>query len=74
MKNFYERTKAERDTIRNFYEFEATMLAADPTDAHFMEKMSKPNPYYAVIMQWDDGKEIIEALNFAIEMAYNKEV
>lgn len=74
MKNFYERTKVERDTIRNFYKFEADMLATDPTDAHYMERMSAPNPYHATIMQWDDGKEVIEALEFAVEMAYNKGV
>lgn len=74
MRNFYERTKAERGTIRNFYEFEASILATDPTDTHYMECISEPNPYYVTIMQWDDGKEVIEALNFAIEMAYNKKV
>ena len=59
MKNFYQRSAAEQDTIVKAYEFEVAAIEADS---------SERNPYIEAIK----AMGLWEAFNEAIEMAYSR--
>jgi len=62
MKNFTERTSAEQEIIRKAYDFEIMAIETDSTAT---------NPYFSTIKAMENGKKLLEAINVAIELAYN---
>ena len=58
-----QRTENERDIIRKAYDFE--IKAIEKCDA-------TTNPWYNTIMQMEEGEEVWEGINIAVEMAYGK--
>ena len=62
MIKFTNRTKSEQDIIRKAYQFE--MEAIENCD-------SATNPYFYAIKAMEDGENVWEAINIAIEMAVN---
>ena len=61
MNTFFNRTTAEQNIIRAAYDFE--IKAIENGDASM-------NPMLETIKAMDDGDEIWEAINTAVEMAY----
>lgn len=62
MKNFTERTSAEQEIIRKAYDFEIMAIETDNTNI---------NPYLDTIKAMENGTELWEAINVAVELAYN---
>ena len=62
MIKFTNRTKSEQDIIRKAYQFE--MEAIENCD-------STTNPYFHIIKAMEDGENVWEAINVAVEMAVN---
>lgn len=62
MTTWTQRTKAEQTLIRNAYNFEMEAIRVESSEI---------NPYFDEIMSLSDGKELWEAVNVAVEMAFN---
>lgn len=62
MLKFWERSKEERELIKNAYAAEIELIDSLSSDT---------NPYYKELLKLSDGKDIWEAINFAIELKYN---
>lgn len=61
MITFAERTENEKDIIRKAYRFEIEAIE---------ELNFERNPYFNAIKAMEDGKDIWEAINIAIELKY----
>lgn len=61
MIKFTDRTKSEQDIIRKAYQFE--MEAIENCDA-------ATNPYFYTIKAMEEGEDVWEAINVAVEMAF----
>lgn len=61
MKSFTERTIREQEIIRKAYQFEVMAIDNDIDDI---------NPYVKTIREMEDGEEILEAINVALELKY----
>ena len=62
MKTFFDRTPVEQAIIREAYNFEIRAIE---------EEDPSPNPFFEIIKIMEDGKEVWDAINFAIELACN---
>lgn len=58
-----QRTENERDIIRKAYDFETKAIEECDTTT---------NPWYNTIMQMEEGEEVWEGINIAVEMAYGR--
>lgn len=61
MKSFYERTAEVQELIRKVYRFESDAIRATS---------SEPNPYIPQLLAHEDGAELLEAINEALEMEF----
>lgn len=55
---YFDRTEAERETIRRAYEFEVTAT----------KRGDNYNPYMTAILEMTEGEAVWEALKEAVEM------
>lgn len=62
MKTFFDRTPAEQAIIREAYNFEIRAIEKED---------SSSNPLFETIKAMEDGDEVWDAINFAIELACN---
>lgn len=61
MKTFYERTDSEKDIIKKAYQYEIEAIENNNLDS---------NPYLPRVLSMEDGKDVWEAINVAIELKY----
>ncbi len=65
---YFARNDFEKDTIRRAYDFEIKAI-------EFMEITgqidNRPNPYKTAILLMADGEKVWEAIEEALEMAFN---
>lgn len=62
MKTFFDRTPVEQAIIREAYNFEIRAIEKED---------SSSNPLFETIKAMEDGDEVWDAINFAIELACN---
>lgn len=61
MIKFTDRTKSEQDIIRKAYQFEIESIANCD---------SSRNPWFDTIKAMEEGEDVWEAINIAVEMAF----
>ena len=65
---YFARNNFEKDTIRRAYEFEINAIEFMKTTGQID---NRPNPYKETVLSMADGEKVWEAIEEAIEMAFN---
>lgn len=65
---FFNRSQEEQDIIRNAYTFERDAILHDQEiDGNISWE---PNPYYKAVLAMEEGVEVWEGINVALELEF----